>query len=175
MAAFALTAPEVVVTTSPPSRYVHVPGLGEVPVDPGEQSVTIRFRGPEALLAFGVALAFTASAAYAAYSERELMVRKVIATVGIAYGVGIGLLTYSRKEFRIAAPLLLPVGLTLLALSSVLRWLLERRFNGSTRRRRVRSSRGRPPFYLGPRNRSGAARRGTRRRRHPIFPASGYA
>jgi len=174
-AAFTLTAPDVVLTTSPPSSYVYVPGLGEVPTDPGEHRVTVRFRAPEALLAFGVAVMLAAVASYAAYSERDLVVRKVVAAAGIFYGLGIGLLTYSRRDFRVAAPLLLPLGLSLLGLSAALRLMLGKRFRGSTRRRRGPSSRGRSPFYPGPRNRYDAARLERRGRRHRTTPASGPA
>jgi len=173
MAAFALTAPDVVLITSPPSRYVEVPGLGTVPAEPGEHRVTVRFRTSEALVAFGAAAVLVAGAAYAAYSERDLMVRKVVAAAGIAYGLGIVLLTYSRREFRIAAPLLLPLGLSLLGLSTALRWMLKKRLSGSTPRRRAPSLRGPRPSYPDPRSRYAAARRERRGRRHRTRPAWG--
>ncbi len=173
MVAFTLTAPDVVLVTSPPSRFVEVPGLGKVPAEPGEHRVTVRFRTSEALMAFGAAAALMASAAYAAYSERDAMVRKVVAAAGIAYGLGVGLLTSSRRDFRIAAPILLPLGLSLLGLSAALRWMLGKRLSGSTPRRRGPSSRGPRPSYPDPRSRYAAARRGRRGRRHRISPAWG--
>ncbi len=166
VAAFALTTPDVVLTTMPPSSHVHVPGLGTVPADPGEHKVTVRFRTPEALLAFGAAAVLAVGAAYAAYSERDAVVRRAIATAGMAYGLGITLLTQARRDFRTAAPLLLPLALSLLALSGALGWMLRRRLSGPTPRRRAPSSRGRRPSFPGLRSRRAAARRERRGRRH---------
>ncbi len=171
--AFTLAVPEVTLTATPPSRYVSVPGLGEIPAEVGEQRVTLRFRAPESVLAFGVAVALTMGAAYAAYSERDLLLRKAIATAGILYGLGIGLLAHSRKDFRVAAPVLLPVGFAVLGLSVALRWMLSRRVRTAPRRRRAQSSRGPRPSSPGRRGLASSAPRGRRPRRRPLSPAWG--
>lgn len=171
--AFTLTVPEVTFTSTPPSEYVSVPGLGVVPAEMGEQRLTVRFRTPEAVLAFGAAVVLTVCAAYAAYAERDVMVRKAVATAGILYGVGIGLLAHSRRDFRLAAPLLLPIGVAVLGLSAVLRWMLRRRVSAAPRPRRAPPSRGQRPSFPDLRGRPSSARRARRPPRRPLSPKSG--
>lgn len=175
----ALSSPESELVKRTVVREFHVPLLGDFPVHFDEYEIRVRWRTAESLVLLAAGSVALAAAAGLAYSERSTVFRRVVAALGTAYGIGVAMLVASRRDFRTAAPILLPLGVAVMALSLTLMRLLGSRPEGDLNRREPSRGQRRPSISSPTRGRRGpSARRGRAPeagRRPPSGPRRGPA
>lgn len=174
-----LSSPESELVRRTVVRELHVPLFGDLPVHFEEYEIRVRGRSAESLALLAAGSMALAAAAGLAYTERSIIFRRAVAALGTAYGVGVAMLVATRRDFRTASPILLPLGVAVTALSLALMRLLGGRPEEGVSQRGPSRAPRRPSTSSPTRgHRPPSARRGIARgggRRPPSAPRKGRA
>lgn len=108
-------------------REFYVPFVGDIPLHWEEYEIRLRSRTPESLALLAAGAVALSLVAVLAHRERSSIFRRAVSIVGVAYSAGIAMLVASRRDFKIAAPILLPLGLAVMTLSLLLMRIMRKR------------------------------------------------
>lgn len=161
-----LSSPESEFVRRAAVREVHVPFVGDFPIHWEEYEIRLRSRSPESLALLASGALALALVAVLAHQERSSVFRRAVSIAGVAYSAGVTMLVASRRDFRVAAPILLPLGLAVMALSLLLMRMLGIRggVGSTTRRGPSRGPLRASTSYRSPAARPSSSRRGRHRR-----------